>query len=117
MGKGGSFVGGKWVEYGKQDQDDDKLDFQRMNDEEKEEELENRRNLLRKTERIRIKDKADYILEKSKLTEKELLAEMIFLLEKLAKDSEQNTASIEDIYDIWANTGSVFKRDKLKKIR
>jgi hypothetical protein len=63
------------------------------------------------------KKKADYILEKSKLTEKELLAEMIFLLEKLAKDSEQNTASIEDIYDIWANTGSVFKRDKLKKIR
>jgi hypothetical protein len=63
------------------------------------------------------KKKADYILEKSKLTEKELLAEMIFLLEKMAKDSEQNTGIIEDIYDIWANTGSVFKRDKLPKIR
>jgi hypothetical protein len=88
MGKGGSFVGGKWVEYGKQDQDDDKLDFQRMNDEEKEEELENRRNLLRKTERIRIKDKADYILEKSKLSEKELLAEVLFRLVSIEQSIE-----------------------------
>ena len=62
------------------------------------------------------KEKADYIIEKSKLTEKELLAEMIFILEKMAKDSEQNTGIIEDIYDIWANTGSLFKRDKTHKI-
>ena len=60
----------------------------------------------KKEAEIESKKKADYIVEKSKLTEKELLAEMIYLLEQMAKDSKQNTETIEDVYDVWANTGS-----------
>ena len=60
----------------------------------------------KKEAEIEYKKKADYIVEKSKLTEKELLAEMIYLLEQMTKDSKQNTETIEDVYDVWANTGS-----------
>ena len=88
------------------------------NEEEKELEVKLEAEEEKKEAEEEAKEKADYINEKSKLSEKELLAEMIFLLEKMAKDSEQNTGIIEDIYDIWANTGNTFgKRDKIHKIR
>ena len=55
-----------------------------------------------KTERVEAKKKADYIIEKSKLSEKELLAEILYRLENI----DQNT---EDIYDVLYTTGTTSK--------
>jgi hypothetical protein len=55
-----------------------------------------------KKERVEAKKKADYIIEKSKLSEKELLAEILYRLENI----DQNT---EDIYDVLYTTGTTSK--------
>ena len=51
----------------------------------------------KKDEKIRVqeeKKKADYIDEKSKLTEKQLLAEIIFLLEDIRNDAKINSETM-----------------------
>jgi hypothetical protein len=55
-----------------------------------------------KKERVEAKEKADYIIEKSKLSEKVLLAEILYRLENI----DQNT---EDIYDVLYTTGTTNK--------
>ena len=52
--------------------------------------------------RVEAKEKADYIIEKSKLSEKVLLAEILYRLENI----DQNT---EDIYDVLYTTGTTNK--------
>jgi hypothetical protein len=59
-------------------------------------------DLDEKKERVEAKEKADYIIEKSKLSEKVLLAEILYRLENI----DQNT---EDIYDVLYTTGTTNK--------
>ena len=83
--------------YGEADEDEEIEKWKYMKDEAKQELLQNRWSLLKKTEKIQIKDKADFILEKSKLSEKELLAEVLFRLVSIEQAIEQQYDS--DIHE------------------
>ena len=80
----------------------------------------------KKDEKIRVqeeKKKADYIDEKSKLTEKQLLAEIILLLENIRNDAKINSEimnqKLENIEEYSADTSNDVKysREDTKKHR
>ena len=56
-------------------------------------------------EEKQVKKKADYIDEKVKLTEKELLAEIILLLENIRNDAKINSETMNQLLNrIWTST-------------
>ena len=73
----------------------------------------------KKDEKIRVqeeKKKADYIDEKSKLSEKQLLAEMILLLENIRDDVKMNSVTMDkQLQRIINNSGDV--KNELKYSR